>query len=661
MNLLIFSRQNASHLLAGIALIVLTMNTVFALGGDDPIVWRPVTPEELLMKTPKVDPDADAEAIFWEVRLDDKKSNKLSYNHYVRVKIFTERGRERFSKMDIPFMKGKKVENVAARVIRPDGSVVELKPGDIFEREIAKAGKQRVMAKSFAVPGIEPGVIVEYQYSETIKGDSASGERLIFQRDIPMQRVSYYVRPNSNASLTFNSYNMEETRFLEDQNGFRVATMTNVPAFKEEPYMPPDDEVRKWVYLSYRGIASLLQWNFVSMNWQNYLAKYAKPTKSVKAKAAELTAGANSDEEKVRRIYDFVQKNMRNVAFDKSLTEDQIENMDVKDADDALKRGMGNSFHLDLLFASLTKAAGFETNVILAGDRSDNFFSPEKYPFANFVQMSGIAVKIGADWKYFDPCAPYMPFGLLPWNREDVRAMLIGDGGHIWRTVPSADQTKSPARRTGKLTLSADGTLDGDVKLEYDGHQAIARRHDQFKDSPTKREENIKDEIKKKISTAEISALTIDNFEDSTKPLVYTLKIRVPNYAQKAGKRMILQPGFFEYGSSPVFSSATRTYNMYFPYPWSEEDNIEIRLPEGYELDGADSPAEVKDTGKIGVDKIGISIERATNTLRYYRSFCFGGGGKILFPVAAYLPLKSLFDSFHKADTHAITIKQKAQ
>ncbi len=657
----IFSQRNSFYILAGITMLALTLTSAFAVGGDDPIIWRPITPAELQMKTPLVEPDADAEAIFWEVRLDDKKANKLSYNHYVRVKIFTERGRERFSKMDIPFMKGKKVENVAARVIRPDGSIVELKPGDIFEREIAKAGKQRVLAKSFAVPGIEPGVIVEYQYRETIKNDSAGGERLIFQRDIPMQRVSYYVRPQSDASLAFNSYNMQETRFLEDQKGFRVGTMTNVPAYKEEPYMPPDDEVRRWVYLSYRNLGSLLQWVFLSRNWELGLSKLAKPNKEVKAKAAELTSGAISDEEKIRRIYDFIQKRMRNVAFDRNLTEEQIEDLDVKDADDALKRGMGNSFHLDMLFAALAKAAGFETNVILAGDRSDNFFNPEKYPFTGFVQMSGIAVKIGTEWKYFDPCAPYMPFGFLPWNREDVRAMLIGDGGHVWRTIPMSDQTISPARRTAKLSLSADGTLEGEVKLEYGGHQAISRRRDQFKDSPSKREENIKGEIQKKISTAEISALTIDNFEDSTKPLSYTMKIRVPNYAQKAGKRIILQPGFFESGSSPVFSSATRTYNIYFPYPWSEEDIIDIRLPDGYELDSADSPGEVKDTSKISSDRINIAIDKVTNTIKYQRNFYFGGGGKILFPVAAYQPVKSLFDTFHKADTHSISLKQKAQ
>jgi hypothetical protein len=55
------------------------------------------------------------------------------------VKIFTERGREKYSKFDIPFTKGMKIKELAARVIKPDGSVTEIKKEDIFDREIVKA------------------------------------------------------------------------------------------------------------------------------------------------------------------------------------------------------------------------------------------------------------------------------------------------------------------------------------------------------------------------------------------------------------------------------------------------------------------------------------------------------------------------------------------
>jgi hypothetical protein len=143
-----FSRErNFSFLFSVFCLLFVYSQTIFSQ-----TEWRPVSPAELQMKTPQVEPDADAEAIFWEVRLDDKKLSKLSYSHYVRVKIFTERGREKFSKFDIPFLKGRKIENVAARVTKPDGSTVELQPSDIFERDIITVRKTKIKAKSFAVP-----------------------------------------------------------------------------------------------------------------------------------------------------------------------------------------------------------------------------------------------------------------------------------------------------------------------------------------------------------------------------------------------------------------------------------------------------------------------------------------------------------------------------
>ncbi len=151
-------------LLFFLCLLFVCSTGVFAQDKD----WREVTPAELAMKTPKVDPNADAEAIFWDVKIDDSSSDDLSRSHYVRVKIFTERGREKYSKFDIPFYKGMKIKDLSARIIKPDGSISEIQKSDIFEREIIKSSGLKLKAKSFAVPNIEPGVIVEYRYKEAI-------------------------------------------------------------------------------------------------------------------------------------------------------------------------------------------------------------------------------------------------------------------------------------------------------------------------------------------------------------------------------------------------------------------------------------------------------------------------------------------------------------
>jgi hypothetical protein len=636
-----------------IIILLCGLQTVFAQ-----VQWRRVSQAELDMKTPQVEADADAEAIFWEVRLDDEKRKKMFYTHYVRVKIFTERGREKFSKFDIPFTKGRMVEDVAARVIKPDSTIIELAPSDIFEREIYKTGKVSVKAKSFAVPGIEPGVIVEYQYKEIIKGDSADNERLFFQRDIPMQKITYFVRPYKNASLNFSFQNMPQMRFMMDSEGFYVGTRENVPAFREEPQMPPGDEVRQWVSLSYNNYYGF-RWAMLGTLWGQAFDEMIAPTKEIEQKARELTANAQNEDEKLKNIYDFTQKQIRNISFDTSLSDEQRESIKNKRASDTLKRGMGNALDVDRLFASLARAARFDVTVMYSGDRSDNFFNYEKDLNPGYLHHSGIAVRRGNDWKPFNPGIPFMPMGMTFWHDEVISTMLAGAGGYSWIRLPLTDHTKNLSKRTGKFKLLEDGTLEGLIRVEHNGHQATSRRQDMFAKTPAEREESLKNSWKQTISTAEISDFSMENFNDGSKPYTYSFRVRVPNYAQKTGKRLFLQPGFFEYGTNPMFSGDTRKYGIYFEFPWSESDEIEIELPKNFEADSVDAPGAVNETNGLGGLNIKVELVKETNILKYTRQFYFGAKGNILFPPTAYKPLKTLFDSFHKADTYAVSLKQK--
>src|ERR1051325_4980883 len=126
--------------------------TPAARAGDD---WRPIDPAQLAMNASTVEKDADAEALFWEVRVDDSQETELSLKHYVRIKIFTERGKESQSKVDIAYLGSTQIRDIAARVIKADGSIVELKKDDVFERTIVKISGAKVKAKSFTLPGVE--------------------------------------------------------------------------------------------------------------------------------------------------------------------------------------------------------------------------------------------------------------------------------------------------------------------------------------------------------------------------------------------------------------------------------------------------------------------------------------------------------------------------
>jgi len=159
------------------------------------------------------------------------------------------------------------------------------------------------------------------------------------------------------------------------------------------------------------------------------------------------------------------------------------------------------------------------------------------------------------------------------------------------------------------------------------------------------------------MSTAEISDIKIENITDPVKPYTYNYHIRVPGYAQRTGKRLFLQPEFFQHGIGPLFTGSERKYPVYFSYPWSEEDVVTVDLPAGFSLENADAPAPFSGS-TISEYKGSIGVTKDGSQLIYKRNFFFGGGGAIVFPVEIYPRLKSYFDAVHQSDNHTITLKQ---
>ena len=73
------------RLFAGVffPLVCLMLTAVPAIAGDD---WRPIEPSLLALKAPLVEPDADAEAIFWDVQVDFNPGKTVFVNLRARWK-----------------------------------------------------------------------------------------------------------------------------------------------------------------------------------------------------------------------------------------------------------------------------------------------------------------------------------------------------------------------------------------------------------------------------------------------------------------------------------------------------------------------------------------------------------------------------------------------
>lgn len=648
-----------------VCLMVAAAMPAWAAGED----WRPVDPKELAQKAPVVERDADAEALFWEVRLDDGPVGELIFTHYLRIKVFTERGRESESKIDIPFGKvfgsNIKIKDIAARTIKPDGSIVELKKEDVFERDIIKASGLKLKAKSFAMPGVEPGAIIEYRWREIRENESANYTRLYFQREIPVQTVKYYIKPYpfEDRGMRAQVFHGSLPPFVKEKNGFYSATMTNMPAFHEEPRMPPENQVKTWVLIYYakdEKVEPQKYWKDFGRLVYGAFKSAMKPNDEVKRTALSVVGDASTPEEKLARIFNFVRTKIKNVSSDVSgLSADEIAKVKAnKSPGDTLKRGVGDGEDVDLLFAALATAAGFDARPVLVSSRGDIFFDPN---FANpyFLRPTDIAVKVGDQWRFYNPGYRYAPIGMLVWQEEGQDALVTDPKDPVWVKTPVTPAEKSVIKRTARLTLSDDGTLEGDVEIQYTGQHAIERKEENDDESPARREELLINEIKRQMSLAEVTNVNIENVTDPDKPFTYKYHVRVPGYAERTGKRLFLRPAFFQYGIGPMFPTSDRENLVYFHYPWSEQDSVEITLPQGYDLDNADVPVPIG-AGKVSQYTVRMAVTEDKRTLIYSRAFSFGTPEIILFPKSTYPALKDYFDQLNKADNHTITLKQGA-
>ncbi len=69
------------------------------------VKWAPVQPAHLAEQSPRIDPDADAEAGFWRTWVTDQmiggRQPQNVKEQYIRIKIYTERGLQEHATIDL--------------------------------------------------------------------------------------------------------------------------------------------------------------------------------------------------------------------------------------------------------------------------------------------------------------------------------------------------------------------------------------------------------------------------------------------------------------------------------------------------------------------------------------------------------------------------------
>jgi hypothetical protein len=626
--------------------------------------WKPLDPAHVAMKQPKIDPAADAEALLWEVRVADEFNDSTGepttiYEHYLRAKIFTDRGREAFATVDIPYFNGIEVRDVAARTVKADGSIIELKKADIYQRTVVKGDDFKVKVVSFAMPALERGAIVEYTWKEYHRDSLAADLRLRFSREIPVHDVRYYLRP-----LSFPGYAMVAFPFngafnppQKQKDGFTLISLANVPAHVEEEYGMPDLEDRPWMFVGYEPSGRSDSPDYgkkLSKELHELWSKRTRPNSEIKALAAAAVTGAATPQAKVAALTRVARAKIRRVDTDTADPADRKKAKETKNAGDALKVGVGTGDDVLMLFLALAEAAQLDARIAAVASRSE-LFPRSLRPHPAFTPERIVAIRDGASWLFADPANQYSANGELPWQFESQRALIGDPKAEAIGDTPASKNTYSVRKRLGTFKLLEDGTLEGEARLEYTGHWGELLREQEDQEAAATREKELRELVLKRLPGAELSEVRIENIPDPSKPYTNAFKIRIAGYAQRAGNRLIVKPSVFQQGVSQIFAKAERKTGLHFPFAWSEADEITIDLPDGY----APEQTLERKGFDVGVARYMPSLSIARARLTFKRDFAIGSGGGMLYDAAQYASFRAFFAAVHNADGAPLVLRKK--
>jgi hypothetical protein len=359
----------------------------------------------------------------------------------------------------------------------------------------------------------------------------------------------------------------------------------------------------KWGDAAVKGTDN--QWRAIGL-WQEQLEEHRPdPTPEITAKAQELVAGAPDFYNKLSRITDYIQKNIRYFVVERG-----IGGWQAHYAGDIYRNRYGDCKDKATLLISMLQAVGIRAHYLHVDSRR-GIIDPADASLAGNHMITAIEVPDGLSeprlsalvkavngktMLIFDPTDEETPVGL-------IRAALQGAYGNISNgtdsqvlPLPVLPPESAGLIRKGSFTLAADGALAGDVSEVFTGDNATNERWF-IKENDSK---ELRERLENGIGS-DLPGLTFKGFEfrgaaDLDKPLNLDLHLSAAGYAHSAGPLLLLRPrvlGSDAHAVPDVMEGKPRAYSIELGHPGRWHDSYDIAIPPGYVVDETPDPINI--------------------------------------------------------------------
>jgi hypothetical protein len=543
--------------------------------------------------TPEKYPDANAVVVFDSTLVTLQADGRNVTRAHKLVKILTDRGKQQFAATwDEYCLTYSKAEIRLARVIAPDGRVTNVAKQDIVDVpkplwEGSKFVLPNVRVKSIQFPGLALGSSVEWITEDITHNPVMDGQyddEELFSGGEPMLAMVYSI--DAPAAMKFRwlvkGGSLDTSFAVKGKRQIMTWSAHDVPRLVYEPMMPYVESMTRLL------VCTQPDWQTWS-RWYYNLCSTQYEVDSALARAIDsLTAGAATEDAKVRALYNFVDQNVRYVEASNSGKKAgyQPEKISL-----TYQKRYGVCRDKAALLTGILRYVGIDAYITLTnpGTQTDGELPVDQFNHAT------VAVKRPEGGIYYlDPTVENSRqfYAASEMNRGVLVATKDGDDLRFTPVEP-ADSNLLAVRVAD--TLTAEGSLSGTIALTPTGYQDLRWRSTFLRLPPQQQKQTLEQYLQMFGPSARLDTVTTTNPRDLNVPFAFTLHFQVPDFAtilksKTGGRKTTIRFTLPGAGSSmfrnKIFDWATSLPERRYPIDFSATQAWhvvhEMTLPKGF-------------------------------------------------------------------------------
>lgn len=577
-----------------------------------------------------------------------------------RIKIFSPAGYS-FANIEIPFSKQNKIKNISAIIYNLDENnrIVTQKIGkdEIYKKSENKKKGSLV----FTFPGLKPGSVVEYKFTEVEK-EASRYDVKFFQDRIPVQLCVFkIIMPDyMDMDLSFigeteNTEKIREEKTPVGSHNTETIIRKNILSFQKEPYMSSvSDNLQHMIIKFVRSVSwkdSLrsgngqgyytLQWSSLSTTLR-FHPFFGQQIQKPITGTSEIIDSAKALIE-TSKIVDFIYRKVKN-----KIKWNDYQMIYAEDLERAWKTGLGSDAEINFIILNLLKDAGVNCYPILVrrkeyGKASRTFYSLRQFSSVNVLVFDSL------NYYVLNGAEKFLSYKTLPYQVLNRDVFLVDDFKSEWLTIidPRPFLKKIIS---AKVEIDSSGNLMGDAFIshfDYAKNMALTERE---KKSDEKEDDEVKF-LKTRSDDIKIDSL-IEDFSDESKPFNQNFHFRYT--PEIASGYIYLDPLFLSPFRKNPFIESTRQTDIDFGSNQFYSVMLHITIPENFIIEGTPKNQVI-----IANDS-SMTFKRQTiqqdNILIFKYSFEIN---RAIFSKEEYIAVREYFKKVYGAVQEQIIIRKK--